>query len=267
MRLDYGTQLSPAPIKLSIGTLRKPTLRDISDSSKDMSFERFNFYQVFLKMTPEKYYGSIALNNPMWKSLSDEAKENMTMYSVILQDEQARNIFIEILDFFFLEKIIFTEDFFVSLKNDVEDVKNIRSENVCGIINEQSFLQILHIIQQILGINDPEDEPINNLKFKNEKARKNYLKILKGQKEKQAAAKGDINLSIPNIISAVASRHPSLNLINIWDCTVFQLLDSFNRLQANAYYDIDAARVSTWGDEKKTFDAALWYKNTYDKKM
>jgi hypothetical protein len=30
-------------------------------------------------------------------------------------------------------------------------------------------------------------------------------------------------------------------------------------------FDIDSTRVSVWGDEKKTFNAALWYKNNYDK--
>ena len=47
-------------------------------------------------MTPEKYYGSISLNNPMWDSLSEDAKDDMTMYSVILQDEKARDIFLDI---------------------------------------------------------------------------------------------------------------------------------------------------------------------------
>ena len=266
MRLDYGTQLSPAPIKLSIGTLKKPTLREIADTENDMSFEKFNFFQVFLKMTPEKYFGSIFPNDSIWNSLDEDAKDDMTMYSVILQDEKARDIFLDIFNFFFLEKVIFKEGFFILLRPDVGNTTKINPEDIRGVIKENSFLQVINIIQQILGINDPEDEPIENLKFKNEKARRNYLKMLKGQKKRRAAAKNDINLSIPNIISSVASRHPSVNLINIWDYTVFQLLDSFNRLQANAYYDIDASRVSTWGDEKKTFDAALWYKNTYDKK-
>ncbi len=266
MRLDYGTQLSPAPIMLSVGTLRKPTLYEISDTTKDMSFEKFYFFEAFLKMTPEKYYESFAPNNPMWNSLSKDAKDDMTMYSVILQDEKARDIFLDILNFFFLEKVVFTEGFFVLLKNDVEDIEKINPDDIRGVIKENSFLQIINVIQQILCINDPEDEPIENLKFKNEKAKKNYLKILKGQKEKRATAKNDINLSIPNIISSVSYKNPSLNLINIWDYTVFQLFDAFNRAQANAYYDIDASRVSTWGDEKKTFDATLWYKNYYDKK-
>ena len=78
--------------------------------------------------------------------------------------------------------------------------------------------------------------------------------------------KADINLSIPNIISSISNMHPSLNYMNVWDLTVFQLLDAFNRLQANVMYDIDCTRVSVWGDEKKTFDVSLWYKNNYDNK-
>jgi len=32
---------------------------------------------------------------------------------------------------------------------------------------------------------------------------------------------------------------------------------------ANAIYEIDSTRVSVWGDEKKTFNASLWYKNHF----
>ena len=91
-------------------------------------------------------------------------------------------------------------------------------------------------------------------------------KMLKAKKKEQETKKSDLNLTIPNIISSLANKHPSLNYVNIWDLTIFQLLDAFNRTQANSMYDIDSTRVSVWGDEKKTFDVSLWYKNNYDKK-
>lgn len=90
--------------------------------------------------------------------------------------------------------------------------------------------------------------------------------MLKAKKKAQENKKADINLSIPNIISSVSNMHPSINYLNIWDLTIFQLLDAFNRLQANVMYNIDCTRVSVWGDEKKTFDVSLWYKNNYDNK-
>ena len=74
------------------------------------------------------------------------------------------------------------------------------------------------------------------------------------------AKKSDPNLSLPNIISAVSNTHPTINPLNVWNLTVFQLLDSFTRLQSNKIYDINATSVSVWGDEKKQFDFSLWYK-------
>ena len=261
MRLDYGTQLSPCPISLSIGTIRKPTLKDIAT----ISFEKFNFFEVFTKMTPSTYYEKVSLNNSFWNSLSEEDRDEVSMYTVIMNDERVQNIYIDVLNFFFVEKVVYKEGFFVVLKENADEDK-LTPEMVRGVIQEKTFSQVMDIIQQICGIKSSEDEPIENLKFKNAKAKRLYLKMLKAQKEQKKQAKNDINLSIPNIISAVASKHPSLNLTSIWDLTIFQLLDSFSRLQANTVYDIDSTRVSVWGDEKKTFDAALWYKNIYDKK-
>ena len=261
MRLDYGTQLSPCPISLSIGTIRKPTLKDIAT----ISFEKFNFFEVFTKMTPNTYYEKVSLNNSFWNSLSEDERDEVGMYTVIMNDERVQNIYIDVLNFFFVEKVVYKEGFFVVLKENADEDK-LTPEMVRGVIQEKTFSQVMDIIQQICGIQSSEDEPIENLKFKNAKAKRLYLKMLKAQKEQKKQAKNDINLSIPNIISAVASKHPSLNLTSIWDLTIFQLLDSFSRLQANTVYDIDSTRVSVWGDEKKTFDAALWYKNIYDKK-
>lgn len=120
-------------------------------------------------------------------------------------------------------------------------------------------------MQQICCIYS-EDEDIKNLKFKNALAKKMYEKMLKAKKKAQENKKVDINLSLPNIISSISNKHPSINYINVWDLTVFQLMDAFNRVQTNTMYEIDSTRVSVWGDEKKTFDFTLWYKNNYDNK-
>ena len=259
MRLDYGTQINPLPIKLSIGTLRKPTLKDISD----ITFDKFNFYEVFTKMTPQTYYEKIVGESSIWDKLSDSQKENATIYQMLLQDKRLKEIYLELLNFFIVEDVIFEGDFFIILKEGYSLDEPLTQEMVSGVIQETTFPQIMELIQQVCCIYD-NSEKTDNLKFKNNLARKLYEKMLKGQKESKKKSKNDLNLSIPNIISSVANKHPSINYVNIWDLTIFQLLDCFNRLQANAIYDIDSARVSTWGDEKKTFDAALWYKNIYD---
>lgn len=263
MKLDYGTLLNPTPIKLSIGTLRKHTLREIST----LSFDRFNLYEALLKINPESYYTKMCgeEGKAYWGSLKEDARDTMTMYDLILENDSVCVLYTELLNFFFEEFVIFKEGFFILLNQEVDLKEEIAPESIRGVINDSTFKQVLDLIQQICCIYE-EEETMDGLKFKNNAARKIYEKILKGQKEKKARKKADVNFSLPNIISAVSNSHQTINPINVWDLTMFQLLDSFNRLQVNKVYDIDARRVSVWGDEKKTFNIALWYKNEYDKK-
>lgn len=266
MRLDYGTQLSPVPITLSIGTLRKPTLREISQ----ITFDRFSFYEFFLKLSPETYYTKLRIENDgeaYWSSLTEEEQDKITVYDIIKEDEQIRNTYVEIFNFFFVETIIYQEGFFILLKENtaIDKPDEIKKEQVRGAIAKDNFSQVLSLLQQICCIYN-EEESLDDMKFKNNLARKLMEKMLKAKKKEQETKKSDLNLTIPNIISSLANKHPSLNYLNIWDLTIFQLLDAFNRIQTNSMYDIDSTRVSVWGDEKKTFDVSLWYKNNYDKK-
>ncbi len=266
MRLDYGTQLSPVPITLSIGTLRKPTLKEISQ----ITFDRFSFYEFFLKLSPETYYTKLLKENDgeaFWDSLTEEEQDKITIYNIIEEDDKIRSTYVEIFNFFFVETVIYQEGFFILLKENtsIDNPDEIKREQVRGAIARENFSQVMSLLQQICCIYN-EEESLNDMKFKNNLARKLMEKMLKAKKKEQETKKSDLNLTIPNIISSLANRHPSLNYTNIWDLTIFQLLDAFNRMQANSMYDIDSTRVSVWGDEKKTFDVSLWYKNNYDKK-
>lgn len=264
MRLDYGTQLSPVPITLSIGTLRKPTLKEISQ----ITFDRFSFYEFFLKLSPEIYYTKLRKENDgeaYWGSLTEEEQDKITIYNIIEEDDKIRSTYVEIFNFFFVETVIYQEGFFILLKDEVANPEKIKREQVRGAIAKDNFSQVMSLLQQICCIYN-EEESLDDMKFKNNLARKLMEKMLKAKKKEQETKKSDLNLTIPNIISSLANKHPSLNYVNIWDLTIFQLLDAFNRTQANSMYDIDSTRVSVWGDEKKTFDVSLWYKNNYDKK-
>ena len=263
MRLDYGTQISPVPITLSVGTLRKPTLKEISQ----LTFDKFSYYEFLVKLTPETYYTKLKDDNgkEYWNSLTEEQQDKITLYDLIEEDDKLRDTYVNILNFFFVETVIYQEGYFIILKQGVEKADVIKTSDVRGAISREAFVQVLDLIQQICCIRG-EEENLDEMKFKNNLARQLMEKILKEQKKDKQNKKADINMTIPNIISALSNKHPSLNFINIWDLTIFQLLDSFNRTQANSMFDIDSTRVSVWGDEKKTFDPALWYKNEYDKK-
>ena len=111
MKLDYGTQLSPDPIKLSVGgMLRKPTLRRIAE----ITFGLFNLYEMFLKCTPKDYYLKIVKNDgkATWDAIPAAEQERITMYDIILEDESLQKFYSEIFEFFFEERVLFIEGFF-----------------------------------------------------------------------------------------------------------------------------------------------------------
>lgn len=85
-------------------------------------------------------------------------------------------------------------------------------------------------------------------------------KIQKGRTEKSNTKTIDNNMELGNIISAVANKSHSLNILTIWDLTVFQLLDCFSRLSNNSIYDIQSMSVAAWGNKDNYFDATAWFK-------
>ena len=85
-------------------------------------------------------------------------------------------------------------------------------------------------------------------------------KIQKGRTEKSNKKTIDNNMELGNIISAVANKSHSLNILTIWDLTVFQLWDCFSRLSNNSIYDIQSMSVAVWGNKDNYFDATAWFK-------
>lgn len=255
MKLDYGDLLSPIPIKLSIGTVKHPTLKEIFQ----LSYEKFVFFEFFLKMNPELFFQELGdeSQKTYWNGLSDMEKEKITLFMLIIAEKNLQQIYSEVLNFFFLETVIYNEE------NNCFIITNENNE-ICGMIIPENFNEIIYILQQICCIQSDESNDKSKMKFKNSMAQKIYEKIHSAEIEKQKNKKIDWNNTLPNIISAVANVHPSLNCFNIWDLTLFQLMDSFYRLKADRYYQIESTRVSVWGDEKNTFDSTIWYKNRQD---
>ena len=270
MKLDYGTLLCPDPIKLSIGTLRQPTLREI----RNLSFEKFGAYELFLKITPEEYYTKFLKADDKWDSFTLQQQVEMTMYDVLLTDKGLKDTYLEIFSFFFEEEIIFTEGIFVLLnssynKTDKKE-EGLTKDDVSGVITQDNFKEALEVIQQICHIYDGDkvDEEKNN-RYKNKLAEKLLKRMKQGKKEQEEAnrkksKRQNKNMQIENIISAVSNRHPTLSPLTIWDATIFILLDCFERLQVNEDYEMIKHQVCVWGDEKKVFKRDLWYQNNYN---
>ena len=265
MRFDYGTQISPFPIPLSVGMLRKPKLRDIADpkSKPAMSFTKFMFYEFLISMTPKEFFtkAEVEKGQEFWDSLSEEEKRGLTVYDLIQLNPTLMQNFLEVFNFFFEETVLFVEGVFVLVNPDKDySIDTPQREDIVGVIDSHNFSEILYAIQQVCCIAQEEEE---TPKFKNKIAEQMYYRMKEAEKEQKK--KADKDMTLPNIISKVSAKHNSLNFTNIWDLTIFQLLDNFASMREGAMFEIEWTRVAVWGDEKRTFDPARWYKNDFDK--
>lgn len=237
MKLSYFDLISPCPIHVSgVGDIFSPTLRRIAQ----IGAETYNFYLSLLLADEKTLFSDDAMTDFLKNALAFFFKEEIFYYS----DERC---------------FIVTNNA-VSVITDIEALsggRKLSDTDIVGVITGDNFSQICDLILQLNNIKR-RDEDIS--KVKNKKALDILKKIQKGRAERQKNKKADKNMEIANIISAVANRHPSLNMINIWDLTIYQLWDAFARLSNNSIYDIQSMSVAAWGDKDNHFDAAAWFK-------
>lgn len=209
---------------------KQPKLRDI----KKIGTQTYYAYISFLLVSAEEYLMSIKREDliPFFK------QHNLTMFDIYRDNPYERQFFIEALSFFIDGEIVFKNGVFLL--------------NNTNIINKENYPRILEVIGEIncLKVNKQQET------FANEKARKIAEKIQQA-KQKRSNVQSKDSVSLADIISAVASRKESLNLLNIWDLTIYQLYDHYNRLIVEDEFDIHAMNYAYWGGE---FKAKHWSK-------
>lgn len=269
MELDYADLLNSYPIPLACGcSIKANTLKEIFDK-RILGYDIYNLYISLLNMSINDYYSIIDKDIELYfrnftkeekdtildirsdfEKLTDNEKENVLPISIIFFDKNYVQNIADALSFFTDKKFTPNLEYraFVSIEND----------EVEAFIDFNTFNFVKDIILQRNNIRKKQEK---KLKFKNKLAKEIYYKIHGSEKEKQ-----DINLIMPNIISAVAAKSQSLNIINIWDLTVFQLYDQFQRLCNNTNFDINSISVGVWGNEENQFDSSIWFKNIFFKK-
>lgn len=105
-------------------------------------------------------------------------------------------------------------------------------------ITHENFDNLRQVIRWQNGI-DTEKES-DEIKFKNDKAKQilERLKQAQAEVEKMKRKDGSSDLDFADIISAIASKSFSLNKLNVFDLTVFQLYDEFKRLEIIDNYQV-----------------------------
>ncbi len=246
MKVNYFELLSPAPIPLpDAGQVLSPTLRRISSIGYDV-------YQSYLAIVSMdlKAYLSMTPYAETYELLPEEEKEKITLFQLLTANPQSRELMQSSLNFFLEEDIQYAPSHhgFIS-KTDGK---------ATGLITKDNYPELCSLICRRNCIKPAQEEDLSKIKSK--KALEIMKKIQKGRTEKSNKKTIDNNMELGNIISAVANKSHSLNILTIWDLTVFQLWDCFSRLSNNSIYDIQSMSVAAWGNKDNYFDATAWFK-------
>lgn len=245
MKLNYFTLLSPDPISIpNVCSVLSPRLRDISA----IGYDTYQYYLSILVMDVRTYFAMLG-QQESYDLLTDEEKVRWNIFDCLLSTQQTRILLQDILNFFLWEDVIYSpgnHGFMVQAEE--EDI---------GIITAENYLNICDLICKRNCIQSQSETDLSRVKSK--KALEIIQKLKKGRAEKNQLTKADKNIELGNIISAVAGKSHSLNLINIWDLTIFQLWDCFSRLSHNTIYAIQSMSVAAWGNKDNYFDAAAWF--------
>lgn len=246
LKLSYFELLSPDPINIqNVGGILSPTLRSISKVG-------INIYQYYLTiiLMDLKTYFSMIKQEEQFELLSDEDKAKLNVYDLITMSDDSAKLLQDVLNFFIYEDVIWSKEqnaFLIYKEN-----------NMIGMITKEIYPQICDLICQRNCIKSNIEEDLSKVKSK--KALEIMKKLQKGRAEKAKNTKSDKNMELGNIISAVANKSQSLNIINIWEITVYQLWDCFSRISNNNIYNIQSMSVAHWGNKDNYFDETTWFK-------
>lgn len=265
LKLDHFSLLSPEPIEFEkIGSIKSPTLREISK----LGYDTYSTYITYLLMEPkgyfefvdmysESYFKDMTSDNVQllkgareyYESLSESEKVDFSIYNLMIFDDIFIDEMCHIFNFFFLEDVEY---------NDKDKCFYTFNENheLVGVIYSGNYNAVLDLILQRINMRKKNAE-LEGEKIKKSKAAQRILEKLKKAEKKKS--KVDKRFELGNLISAVAVRSNSLNIINIWDITIYQLYDQFSRLRIDTSYDISKRSVSVWGDSDGKFKNDLWF--------
>jgi hypothetical protein len=244
--------LSGEPLLLQgVGHIKSPILRDICPYS-GIGYKKYNLYLSFLSWEKERLLKYDQLMQ--YRGASKLNREQFRVFDIATLLKQTRELCRGALSFFIVENIVWDEANrrFAIYVNDEE---NEDRQIVIGEINRENFDDVRRIILQsnFIGL-DKDNSPLKHSSEKSKELWEKAQKYLEEQAKSSNEKEEKSEYHIGNIISKLCAAHPSYNLLNIFNLTIFQLYDSFFQFGYLRSSDLNEKIFSNHGGDNFKFE-------------
>lgn len=254
---DKHTLICGIPAVVHGIAVRQPTLHEIL---RVIGYDKYSSFLYVIGVSAEQFMESMEKGGAKsvadaYNALTDEQRAQIHRFDLLLAEPSWRGILMDALSFFICGDLDF------NLQTGLLSVVN---ENGRLPIDGETFDLIRDFVFQAARLKSEKAKPAG---FVNAAAKVAYEKLQALKAEQQAntkkPAKSDPDMELWNLIGAVAAHSRGYNLLNIFELTVYQLYDQFERINNQEYLDGYASKWAAWG--KDTFDFGGWYKAGSDK--
>ena len=250
MRLDYFDMLSGEPIFIhGVGHIRSPKLGELRPSS-GVGYKAYNWYLSLMSWDKKQLLRYDALMK--YRGVEKLEHERLNVFDAVILIQQTRELYRGVLSFFIAEDIVWDKS---SCKYIVYVIDEETEEpRIVGEITRDNFEDVRNLILQMnfIGL-DKDGAPVKHSSEKSKELWERVQGYLADQtKRDEAEPHPEYRLS--NIISKLCAVHPSYNLLNIYDLTIFQLYDAFFQVGYMRSADLSEQVFCNHGGDKFKFE-------------
>lgn len=188
----------------------------------DIGYDQYNLCLLNLISEPKDFHVSDSNLN-----LESVTTWDIIISNIIYGTNNYKDFIKNALELFIGEKI------FINTSKECIYINYPKTNKILNRNNYEEFKNILKI-QNCIKTKNQEEQ------FANKKAEEIMKKILKGR---QSIQKNESEIYFDDLISTLAANGNGLNILNIWNLTLYQFNNQFNRMKMIEDYEINIRQL------------------------
>ena len=256
MFFDYFDMLSGEPVLLNgVGHIRSPRLKDIAPY-RGIGYKNYNLYLNYLSWDRDSLLKYCQIMK--CRGVHKVDRPQFEVFDIATLLRETRDLYGEMLSFFIVENIAWVEKHRAFVIHTCDTgLDNLKPDDIVGIIDRNNFEEVRRIILQFnyIGLEKKtEGDVVSHSCAKSQELWELAQKHLSAQAKEAPGKTAKQEYHMSNIISKLCAAHPSYNLLNVFDLTVFQLYDSLFQFGDIKSSNLSERIFSNHGGDKFKFE-------------